>query len=173
MGQNLKPAKAHKSPLRNCLWSLVVKWDTGFDGVWETMHVIYRWGAVGGLLIPSGILATLDGLSGGPCFPPGWCSAACCLTLLGTFHLLFWSLLTLFLEGRVLLFPISHPPTPSACSRGIWCQELYLKGSILRSMSVSHSSALARGTLGGQGGSRAMPWGMGVSSGQAPGDRGG
>lgn len=94
------------------------------------------------------------------------------LTLPGTFHLLFWSFLTLFLERDLSFFPPSVTlPTLPARSRGIWCQELYLKGSIPGSRSVSHSAALAKGHTWGRGGSRAVPRGMGVRSGQAPGDR--
>lgn len=74
------------------------------------------------------------------------------LTLPETFHLLFWSFLTLFLERALSFFPPSVTlPTLPACSRGIWCQELYLKGSIPGSRSVSHSAALAKGHTWGAG----------------------
>lgn len=109
MGQNLKPAKAHKSPLRNCLWSLVVNWDAGFDGVWETMQVIYRWGAVGGLLIPvaswplwMGYLEALVSHQAGALLPAALLSRGLSTYSSGLFSLYFW-------KGPCPSFPHQSP----------------------------------------------------------------
>ena len=99
-----KTSLGPESPFRHCLWDMLVKLGgRDLDAVWEDVSVICT--REGMLQPPGGLTGCAVGRA---LLLLGWYWEGHCFALPVTFHLLFWTFLSLFLERALCFIPSPH-----------------------------------------------------------------